>query len=73
MKNPDVTLTDIYDVIRVTFNTNVAIEAANNEPEIVSFLTRKDGMLFLDIEKSPTNKLNVMVFCKTNQLIVINE
>lgn len=73
MKNADVTLTDLYGNIRVTLNSQIAIDAGCNEAEIAGYLLRKDGMVYLDIKKTRENKKNMLMFCKTYNLTVKNE
>ena len=70
MKNADVTITDLYGNYRVTLNSQIAIDAGNNEPEIAGYVLRRDGMTYLDIKKSRENKKNMLMFCREYKLTV---
>jgi hypothetical protein len=73
MNKADVILTDMYGNVRVTLNTQLAIDSALEEPEIANYLTRKDGLVYLDIKKTYNNKKNMVMFCRRKKLTIIKE
>lgn len=70
MKNADVTITDLYGNYRVTLNSQLAIDAGNNETEIAGYILRRDGMVYLDIKKTRENRKNMTMFCRNYKLTV---
>lgn len=73
MENPDVTLTEMNGIIRVTFNTNEAKEVVENEPEIAPYINRRDDMVFFDITKTNKNKNSMIAYCISNNLKTVTE
>lgn len=73
MKKPDIILTDINGIIRVTFNTDAAKKLAIDEPEFAPYVNRKDGFIYIDIKKSTLNRNNMIAYCVSHSLTSITE
>ena len=68
MKNPDVTLTEIDGIIRVTFVSDEAKRLAIDEPEFAPYVNRKDGFVYIDIAKTVRNKNNMISYLVSHDL-----
>ena len=73
MKNPDIIMTEMNGIIRVTFNTDKAKQFAVDEPEFAPYVNRKDGFVYLDIKKTVRNKNNMILYCVSHNLRSISE
>ena len=73
MKNPDIIITEMNGILRVTFNSKDAKVLSIDEPDFAPYITRKDNLVYMDLVKTKRNKTDMVEYCKEHNLTKVIE